>query len=305
MRPYTVVISAALAMLLPDCQSQCTRDPNQLWTFQVLGVSVDPPSPAPGTTATLTLVTADTQTRAVQVEWFDCPAAGINMGSVEFIGGLDAGTDAGSVSTCLQSAPFGTGMSVTYVIPNSGNINVSGNELVLEPTVLGYACAGGTIGPPGSDGVTPTCNGSNAQGWLFTRTIASFGDPLGSSVQITDVTLSSTGPGTGVPIHNDAPPTVQHCQGSPGSASCPIYQVTLVTSPSLQFGVPGGAAFLVDLATFPGCYNSNNDNTGRWMQNQSGSWPWIPPSSPGTAHLYFQLYDVNAFVSTERTIVVQ
>ncbi|MEI8254793.1 MAG: hypothetical protein WCJ30_03890 [Deltaproteobacteria bacterium] len=210
------------------------EQPWQLTDFRVLGVGVEPPEPARGTDVRVTLAYADVRNRPVQVVWIACTVpltgGGTTGGSDGGIdGGLDAGTTGGTPGCTIVSPPGSpfplpdVRTTVTVHIPaTGGSQDSSGRETI---TLLGFACAGGSIGLASDGGTTPTCTGANARGWSFTRSIRIHDpratDPPNANPHVSEVRFGPDG--TTYPLTSQNQPTLRVCTGAQGSATCPAY----------------------------------------------------------------------------------
>jgi hypothetical protein len=197
-----------------------------------------PPEVDHGQRTTLAISTADNVTRDVQVIWFFTP---FPLASVIANGLLnpDAGTaDAGAqmgpsfcdaVRICQQigSIPFGTFQCSTSPMPTfttpteTGSLDSQGREVM---NVTGWACAGGTIGCTGDSGNIPfTCDGANARGWMFSKSIFVHStmslNPPNQNPHISEVRFGPMMQTS--PIAMGAPPIIDHCTDQTVDSMCP------------------------------------------------------------------------------------
>ncbi len=233
-RHRTFVFGALGAIAASTAIGSCApplEQPWQLTDFRVLGVTVEPPEPSRGQDVQATLAFADVRNRPVTVVWIACTipiTGGVMTGGGD--GGMDGGSTSGTAGCAIVSPPGSPfplpdlRTTVTVHIPaTGGSADSSGRETV---TLLGFACAGGSIGLASDGGTTPTCRGSDARGWSFTRSIRIHDprtsiDPPNSNPHISEVRFGPEG--TTYPLTSDNQPTIRVCTGRAGSATCPAF----------------------------------------------------------------------------------
>lgn len=282
----------------------CGETTEQVWQltdFRVLGVQVEPPEAMPGETVTLTLVTADVRPRPVQVVWIVCAAA------VSVTGLEDAGTGGGRCSVVtdprspLPVPDLRTTVSVT-VPPSGGGLDASGRQVL---TVLGFACAGGTIAPPASGSTQPRCEGSEARSWQFVRSIhvwaeTSLNSERNRNPRITEVRFGLDG--REAPIVHDAPPTVPRCTDRSRTSSCPRYRFEVGFSPEsreryrVRDPVSGAietrterltTGYVIEGGTLAGGFRTDSSvDPMSDMENE-----WVAPERAGTYRLFVYVSD--------------
>lgn len=231
-RQVTPLGIAAWLVTLGPALGSCSpplEQPWQLTDFRVLGVGVEPPEPSRGDDVQVTLAYADVRARPVSVVWIVCTVpvtGGVVTGGSD--GGMDAGAT-GSAAGCTVVSPPGSPFplpdlrtTVTVHIPaTGGSPDGSGRETL---TLLGFACAGGSIGLASDGGTTPACRGTDARGWQFTRSIrihdARAIDPANRNPHISEVRFGPEG--TTYPLTAENQPILPVCRPQ-NAAACPAY----------------------------------------------------------------------------------
>lgn len=315
----TIVLAALSLATVAACQPRLEQT-WQLTNFRVLTVKADPPEPARGTDTTVTLGYADTMTRPVQVFWLAC-AVSITGG---FTGG-GAGSDAGSptqVPGCAlvtmpgSPAPdFRT--TVTVQIPETGGARDGSNHEVI--TLFGFACAGGTIGIPASGSTEPTCRGSNAYGWSFTRTVRihdpASADPPNANPHIRDVLFGMEG--ATMPLTDSAPPTIPLCTDQTSESQCPTYVIQVAyddgSRETFHATDPNDAGIVMRTERITTGYVISGGELGGAFRTDTAENPtsnmqvsFRAPNTAGDLHLYVYAADGRGgFDQTDRHIRVQ
>lgn len=311
-------------MTLAACNSGLSQ-PWQLTDFRVLGIKADPAEVSRGSNTTVSLAYADTINRPLQVLWLAC------RNPISLTSGLDGGTGGltgtfgGSTGCSLVTMPgtpvpdFGT--TVTVHVPMSGGaLDTSGNEVLY---IVGFACAGGTIGEPADGGTQPSCNANGstpARGWMFTGAVHVHGpravfNPPNQNPQISEVRFGMAG--ALAPITMDAPPTVPRCTDTSRHPNCMAWQFevgftdgsreTYVSVDPLDGGHSMSTEqlnthYVIDQGTLAG--DSRSDSDGTPMATMSNT--WTAPATAGDAHVFLYAIDGRGgFDWTERVIHVQ
>lgn len=322
MRARSSITGRAWALWLLATALGCQPRLEQVWElrgFRILGVRSDPPEVERGARVRLELVSADVRERAVQVVWFVCTLP------VSPSGGGDAGADAawsrpqGALGGCPPDAlQFAFGPSATITVPPAGgSLDAQGREVL---NVIGFACAGGTIGVPEDGGVQPTCTapaGSSepAQGWLFTHSVfVRPSMPLGpanNNPTISEVRFA------GMTLSEDAPVRVPRCTDPSSRSNCPSwrFEVLFASGSREQYsrldpvsGVVQSAqerlttGYVIEAGTLSGGFRADTaaDPESR-MPND-----WRAPAEPGTYRVYVYAFDGRGgFDWARRSVVVE
>jgi hypothetical protein len=302
--------------------SGCTRPATEVWQltdFRVLGVKVEPAEPARGERFTLTLASADPRRREVQVVWIVCATA---LGSAGM--GADAGASASGGCTVVTDPssplPFPDLRSrVTARVPEGGGApDPQGREAL---TVLGFACAGGTLGAPADGGTQPTCNGADARGWQFTRTVyvrppeGSALNPPNANPAIAEVRFG--GEGAVAAITQESPPSVPRCTDHSRNSSCPRYRFEVGFTPASRESYrevdPVSRAvttrterlttgYVVEGGTLAGGFRT--DSIADPMSRMDDE--WVAPERAGTYRVFVYVSDGRGgFDWTERAVRVE
>jgi hypothetical protein len=339
---------AAICLVAGGCSSRCFRSPSQLSGFRVFGVVIEPPSAAVGEPVTLTLASADVRPRAIQVQWHRCP----RVPSASFFLADSAATASADLDACFRTEPFATGTTVTLPMPPPGppvEINLpvgqpdAGVEIapdgsvtfrlpdggvsfvpprlqlpmISAAAVAGFACAGGTIGPPSARSAWPTCNGPDATGWAFTRMLVpnTPDSPLAPLPAINPrIAAVRMGPAQGADrgevITAEQPPVVPRCATPDRPDQCSEFAFRLDLEPSLSPDVPADVrtfGSLIDGATPSNSVQRSTSGCPAYPSPDTfGVTRWLPPSQPGVVRVVLMVWqDVRGFAWTERQVVVQ
>ncbi len=320
-------LAMLLFTLLAGCGRQCFRPADELATFRILGVRAEPLLATEGQPVKLTLATADIHPRDVRVAWWVC-------------------LPPDNPDDCLRRPPIAEGTAVTITAPPSyitgdfpqppsaDDASVPPDAKTLdaampdtaEPTpqvhLIGFACAGGEIGPPAGSDPSPTCVGNDAQGWVFSYVLyyASLQLPSASNPKIVSVRFGL--PGSEVPIRLEAPPTVPRCADRTG---CPSYAIEIDTVPSLSGdnvpsdGSSGPAqnssitvSYLVDHSTITLENSSLPDPPCPTALGPAPAFPpgqvsWMPPQTAQLVHFFIMVRSMKTggFAWTERRVIVE
>ena len=202
--------------------SGCSAPLDEVWqltSYRVLGVRNDPAEVSPGEPFTLSLVSADNMTRDVSTVWFLCPQ---RISVVALAGGSSTSL----FNICPGGAMIDMGPQVQFTAPPSGGgtLDTMGRESF---TVIGYSCAGGTIGlPTHSSNGLPTCTGTNASGTMFVRSVYETTqtalNPPNANPTITDVRFGQ--PGSMFSLQPTVAPTIPRCADQVHHNGCTHWQ---------------------------------------------------------------------------------
>ena len=306
------VRSTVLAALLGAASWQCSPpfvQPWQLTNFRVLGVRVEPPEPARGATITVSLATADVRQRDVQVLWVLCSAP-------------RSGAPGGASPNCRPVTAPGlpvpdTRTTVMATVPVTGGGLDAGGHDAIE--FFGFACAGGTFGFP-DGGTTPTCEGTDAVGWAFTRTVrvraATALDPPNQNPMISEVRFGLAG-ATQAVVPGGSIPAVPVCTDTSRRSACPKYQFQVAFDAASREMFhsedinDGGvsvrpehlvAGYVVDRGTLDGAFRADTDAMPVSLMDND----FRAPATPGDVNVFVYAADGRGgFDWTKRTIRVQ
>jgi hypothetical protein len=225
----------------------------------------------------------------------------------------------GTLGQLLFCAP---GTTLTAPVPAIGGIPGASGRLSLS--IIGYACAGGSIqvDTSGDGGATPLgfrCVGSAARGWQYTKTLyihtASSPNPPNQNPQITAVRF-----GTGStlsPLDPEAPPAVPRCTDSSSHSRCTQYIIDVQFSADSREHYQVADALTGTLSTaterLTTGYVIDRGRLGGAFRGDSNTDPmstmandWIAPVDPGPVSLYVYVSDGRGgFDWTARRLSVQ
>jgi hypothetical protein len=211
----------------------------------------------------------------------------------------------------------GGGPTAHFVVPASGGAPDSSGREALS--VLGYACAGGTIMGDADAATGFTCNGADAKGWQFTGTYhvhsPMAANPANRNPSISEVRF---GMGDMIPaIAANAPPTIPHCTDTSRMSSCPTFRFEVGFTPDSRESYTQldpisrqptmqtehlTTGYVVDHGTLAGAFRTDSSAD----PTSSMSDDFHAPAEPGTVNVYIYTSDGRGgFDWTTRTVNVR
>ncbi len=319
-------LSIPVALFVAGCET-CPPDAHVIRSMRVLGATFDPPLAAPGGAVTVRAVTADVESRDVEVAWFRC-ASNLTLTPVANPDGMEDPTAAitAQVAACIARGEFARGTSVRVAIDaTGGSLDAAPYRTARRWTdLVGFACADGSIETPPAGGAWPRCTGT--RGVVFT---ASIPGPMadGTSAAPLPATLANFSlqqDGSARAWSEGDVPEVARCDGT--RMTCPAWELRFDVADSLRvqelslrgdgpLGKPGDdIAFLAYHVTgmAPGsdsiCFLGGEDVTIQPATSMSpgtgrARLRWVPPAEEGEVTFWFTARRYSGGLSVARRTV--